>query len=220
MPTLKKDLPLVEKIAAGSQGIRFNAKDAAFIKDYLIAIKDNTTKTIGELCLTLVKKAVNSANNPDSTNDNTARLQEDNTKLLAEVSELKAEIQKNVNEVIKDITVINRLNGELHDATTEIAELKTQIEASANATKIEFQRYAFPESFDVLKTELESALPKIFKSVPDFAPKMEGVEVIPVTDEEALRLLVDYAKRDPSKEFPFLPIAKEIVENFLTTKTP
>jgi hypothetical protein len=84
------------------------------------------------------------------------------------------------------------------------AEIKKENES---ASAIQIAKYA---EFVQLKTDLEKALPKMFK--------LEGVEVVPVSDEDLLRLLVDYAKRDPSKEFPFLPIAKEIVAKFTASK--
>jgi hypothetical protein len=60
--------------------------------------------------------------------------------------------------------------------------------------------------FTAFKEELEVKLPKMLKIV--------GVPRIPISDGDMLRLLVDYCHRDPSQEFPFLPIAKEIFEKF------
>ncbi len=56
------------------------------------------------------------------------------------------------------------------------------------------------------KSETEEMMPKLFKD--------NSIDRVPISDEDFLTLLIDYAVRDPSKEFPFQEFAEKIYKKF------
>lgn len=119
--------------------------------------------------------------------------------LTAQVSEKEAEIQNLKAKLVaaeKDSeSTHNMLANEIKDLQLEIKRI------SANPS------VEFPDAYITLKSATEKQLPVLFQRTE---------EVIPLSNENFIELLVDYCERDPSKEFPFEPVARKIVERTTT----
>lgn len=129
--------------------------------------------------------------------------------LTTTVADLQAKLTKTENSFNEKQKEVDYLNQMLVLNTSKYNELKKLSDSGAQYTCLESN-----EHFQRIKASLEKVLPKIFA---ERYPELAGVERVPVTDDEMLTTLCDYADRDPSKEFPFLEKSEPIILKFKAT---
>ncbi len=172
---------------------RGNKANKAFVEEIKTA---NNFKNEGE-ALDFIMQSFKVANMGAGTQANP---------LTATVAELQVKVTETENMLAKEKEAGKISTGLLQVLTEKMEKLNSKLAENKTYTCLEVNR-----NFQDIKAKLESVLPKIFVKL---HPELETVDRVPVTDDELLSIICDYANRDPSKEFPFQELTEPIILKF------
>ena len=123
---------------------------------------------------------------------------------------------ENTNHVSNDKNALtsNVSNENTHESTntTDYKALYLDLKEK-QAQLMDAENNTFSKAYLALKKTVEEWLPRFFN------PALVSLnDQIQISHPDMIALLVDYAERDPSNEFPFEPVAKEIFERTYKTQ--